>query len=114
MHPVKGRLNVIGGDVKLLAGHTLEAALDTDPTIRAAGMIAEDGSFDLKTLHEGTVRSGAPEGTYKVRIVLNDDDPAQRDQAARWLPPRYLQFEQSGLSLRVPTTEAVTLEIKRP
>jgi hypothetical protein len=81
--------------------------------VRAAGQIQEDGSFELETLQGGAVLKGAVEGTYKARIVLADDDIGQRNLAAKAIPPRYLQFEKSGLSLQVPATENVSLKILR-
>lgn len=112
-HPVAGKIEVPSGDIKPLAGHTVEVVLDSNPAVRAAGQIQEDGSFELETLQGGSVLKGAVEGTYKARIVLADDDFSQRVAAAKAIPPRYLQFEKSGLSLQVPAAENVSLKILR-
>lgn len=112
-HPVAGKIEVPSGDIKPLAGHTVEVVLDSNPAVRAAGQIQEDGSFELETLQGGSVLKGAVEGTYKARIVLADDDFGQRVAAAKAIPPRYLQFEKSGLSLQVPAAENVSLKILR-
>lgn len=112
-HPVAGKIEIPSGNIKPLTGHTVEVVLDSDPTARAAGQIQEDGSFELETLQRGAVLKGAVEGTYKARIVLADDDISHRNVAAKAIPPRYLQFEKSGLSLQVPTTENVSLKILR-
>ena len=112
-HPVQGRIEFAGGDARLLSGHIVEAALLSDPQVRAAGQIREDGSFALSALHNGAPLAGAKEDAYQARIVLADDDPDKRNGAAKILPPRYLQFESSGLTFDVPTAEAVTLKVLR-
>jgi hypothetical protein len=112
-YPVKGQLEVAGGDTKTLAGHTIEVALDSDPHVRAAGQIQDDGSFTLETFHEGAILPGATEGTYKARIILSDDDLAARNLAFKSLHPRFFQFEKSGLSFQVPAAEVVSLKVMR-
>jgi hypothetical protein len=112
-HAVNGQVQLAGGDVKDLAGHSLEAALGTDLTVRASGQIQEDGSFSLETLQAGVLHSGAVEGAYRVRIVLSDDDPEARRRAAQALHPRFLQFDSSGLSIQVPNNDPVTVVLSR-
>src|SRR5215203_2325096 len=110
-YPVQGRISVPSGDVAALAGSTVEAALDSDPTVRAAGTIEPDGTFTLETLQAGEVRKGAVAGTYKVRVILTDDDPAARKRAAKAVHPKALKFETSGLTLQVPAADEVRLEL---
>jgi hypothetical protein len=110
-YPVTGRVDVANGDVAILAGSQIEAALTTDPTVRASGTIEPDGSFHLETLQAGVVRKGAVAGTYQVRVILTDDDSAARRRAAKAVHPKALKFETSGLSLQVPATESVRLEV---
>ncbi len=98
---------------KLWDGHNLEAALGTDLAVRAYGQIQEDGSFSLETLQAGVLYSGAAEGSYRVRIVLSDDDPGARRRAAQALHPRFLQFDSSGLSIQVPNNDPVTVVLSR-
>lgn len=112
-YPVKGQVEAPGVDLKTLAGHTVEIAFDSDPQIRAAGQIQDDGSFALETLQGGAILKGAAEGTYKARIVLADDDQASRNLAAKALHPGYFQFEKSGLSVSVPAAEVVSLKVTR-
>ena len=112
-HPVVGKIETQSGDITPLAGHTVEVALDTSPEVRASGEIRDDGSFVLETLQGGKVLRGAVPGTYKARIVLSDDDASKRMLAAKTVPPRYLQFEKSGLSVHVPAGENVTFKILR-
>jgi hypothetical protein len=109
-YPVSGKV-ALAGDVQKLVGHHVEAVLDTDPVVRASGVIGPDGSFTLETLHAGTILKGAREGTYRVRIL-----PAEEDENGKKLkkPPvaaRHLKFETSGLSVQVPTSGDVTLEL---
>ncbi len=99
-HPVRGRIQ--HGDVAALAGSHVEAALQGDANVRASGEIQPDGSFTLETLHAGAIRKGAPEGLYRVRIVLNDDDPASGKRAGQSVARRFLSFDTSGLSIKVP------------
>jgi len=112
-HPVKGQVQLAGGDAALLAGHSLEVALASDSTVRAYGEIQEDGTFSLETLHAGEIKSGALAGTYVARIVLSDDDPQRARQVAAAIDPHVLDFKASGLSIQVPAAEVVTLPIKR-
>ncbi|MFO0799453.1 MAG: hypothetical protein U0804_18445 [Gemmataceae bacterium] len=110
LQPVTGTVTVPGGPA-VLAGSTVEVALESDPTVRASGTIEPDGRFTLDSLKDGSVRRGAPEGTYKARIILGDDDPALQQKAAKAVPARYGRFETSGLTVRVPAAQPVTLAV---
>ena len=112
-HPVNGKLQLADSDVKVLAGHCLEAALTSDPLVRAYGQIQEDGSFALETYQAGVISPGAVAGQYRVRVVLSDDDPERRQQAAGAIDPRFLGFETSGLTISAPADELVTLALNR-
>ena len=110
-HPVAGKVELAGGDVKQLAGSHIEAALVSDPAIRASGVIGEAGGFTLETIHAGVILKGAREGKYQVRIIPEDDDRATQRRQRAALAGRYLQFKTSGLSLDVPTGSEVTLTV---
>jgi hypothetical protein len=110
-HPVKGAIVLTSGDVKLLAGSHVEAALTGNSTLRASGVIQDDGSFTLETLHAGESYRGARSGKYQVRILLNDDDPKARRHAAKSIAPRYLDFKKSDLTLEVPATSPIVLTL---
>jgi hypothetical protein len=110
-HPVKGAIVFTGGDVKLLAGSHVDAALTSDPTLRASGVIQDDGTFTLETLHGGASHRGARSGKYQVRVLLNDDEPKARRHVARLIAPRYLDFKTSDLNLEVPTTSPIVLTL---
>jgi hypothetical protein len=110
-HRVSGRVELPGTDASLLAGHNIEAALSTDPNVRASGVIGSDGRFVLETLQNGAMRRGAVAGTYNARLVLSDDDPASRRRVAQAIAGRYLKFETSGLTFQVPTSDDITLPL---
>src|SRR5688572_30500176 len=83
-YPVRGKVVLADGDVKELAGSHVEFMLESDPLVRSNGIIGPDGSFQMETLHEGKILRGAPEGTYKARIIPGDPDdegvPKRRGQ----------------------------------
>jgi hypothetical protein len=112
--PVNGTIALPGGDASPLAGHNIEASLDSEPTVRASGVIEPDGRFKLETLQNGRIVNGAREGTYRVRLILSDDDAAGRKLAKKAVPARYFQFDTSGLAFQVPTDADVKLEVKSP
>ena len=111
LHSVTAKVVVEGGNVADLAGSTVDAMAEADPTVRASGTIEADGTVRLETLHSGKVRKGAQEGTYKVRIVLSDDDKETRRKAAKAVAPKYRDFKTSGLSFQVPPPGEVTLKV---
>ena len=110
-HEVNGKIELADGDVRVLAGSTIEAALESDNTVRASGEIQADGSFTLESLHEGVIKKGAQEGTYQVRIILGDDDKQLHRQAAKALNERFLKFQTSNLTFQVPANGTVTLKM---
>ena len=112
-HPVTGRLQLNDGNIQLLAGSHVEAALTSDSTVRASGVLDDDGSFRLETFRSSHPLDGTIEGIYQVRVVLADDDPATRRRAAKALAPRFLHFKSSGLSLEVPARGDVVLQVSR-
>jgi hypothetical protein len=107
-YPVRGKVELVSGDVRELAGSHVEAALAGDPAVRSSGEIQPDGSFSLQTLHAGVILRGAPEGDYQVRIILADEGGGRR---RRPLDHRLLQFGTSGLSFRVPASGDLTLRL---
>jgi hypothetical protein len=108
---VAGKVTLARGAVADLAGHHVEAALTTDPTVRASGVIRADGGFTLATLRGGTLVPGAREGTYRARILPADE--ADDGQKLRRPPvaARALRFETSGLEFTVPAAAEVTLAV---
>lgn len=113
VHRLQGTVQLAEGNVSDLAGHTLEAVLESDSTVRAYGAIGEDGRFELESLLGGEIRPGALAGKYAVRLVLGDDDPESRRRAAQAVHKRFLNVETSGLSLSIPNSGDVTLSLSR-
>jgi len=109
-YPFSGKIDLAGGDLSALAGSHIDVAHQSNPKLRASGAIQQDGSFTLQTHQEGVIRQGVQEGTYRVRIILNDDDPASQKRAGRVIARRFLSFETSGLSIQVPAATEVTLK----
>jgi hypothetical protein len=111
-YSVRGKLDLTGGDVAHLAGCNIEAAHESDPTVRASGSVQSDGRFTLETLHEGVILKGAQQGKYRVRLLLSDDGDAEaRKLRRKAIHPRFLQFETTGLSLEVPPDSEVVLKV---
>jgi len=110
-YPVNGKVELSGADVSALAGSHVEGALESDMNVRTSGVIQADGSFTLETPHEGRMRKGAREGTYKARIIPTEEDSKSHRRAAQAVARRFLQFETSGLSFQVPTSGDVVLQV---
>jgi hypothetical protein len=105
-HRVSGKVQIKDGDVAILAGSNVEMMLETDETMRANGRIDSGGSFEVQTQHEGKILPGAPEGKYKVRIVLGDEsDEGVPKRKGNPIHPRYFSFDTSGLSFAVPASD---------
>jgi len=102
--PVKGKVEVKDGDVALLAGSHVELMQESDPDIRPNGKIEPGGSFSLQIQHQGKIVVGAPEGNYKVRIILGDEsDAGVPKRKGDPIHKRFLDFNTSGLSVKVPS-----------
>ena len=112
-YPVNGRVELTQGDGAVLAGTNIEVSLESDPTVRASGVIDENGRFTLETLHGGKIWKGAVEGSYQVRLILSDDDKEARRKAAQAISPKALKFESSGLKIQVPANGEVTLKVPK-
>lgn len=113
IHRVQGQVQVAGGDASPLVGHLVEIAKADEQQVRASGEIKADGKFQLESLQAGQITPGTVPGKYLVRIVLADDDPQARQVAAAAINPRYLKFESSGLTVEVPASSAVQLQVMR-
>jgi hypothetical protein len=102
-YPVAGKVQITDGDTSQLAGSHVELLHETDQALRPSGKIAPSGDFKLETLCQGRILPGAPEGTYKARIILADESdegiPKRKGEA---IHRRFFDFQTSGLSLKVP------------
>jgi len=101
--PVSGRVEIKDGDVAILTGSGVEFVLEADDTLRPTGNIDASGNFTVKTLHQGEILEGAPEGKYKARIILADpNDDGVPKRKGNPIHPRYYNFDTSGMSFTVP------------
>jgi hypothetical protein len=111
-HPVKGKVVYKGqGNVEQLADGMVRLQSTSDKNVTAFGSIDMDGTFALGSYADGKVQN-VPAGQYKVRVEppKNDDDRPQRGL----LHAKYMDFEKSGITVTVPTTEELVIEVERP
>ena len=112
-YPVKGNVEIKDGDVALLVGSHVELMQESNPDIRPSGKIEPGGGFSLQTLHQGKVVAGAPAGKYKARVVLGDEsDAGVPKRKGDPIHKRYFDFETSGLSLTV-TSSNYTVSLSK-
>ena len=103
-YPVKAKVEVKDGDVALLKGSHVELMHESQPEMHPSGKIQPGGGFVIETLHQGKILPGAPEGKYRVRIILGDEsDEGVPKRKGDPIHKRFLAFETSGLSLTVPS-----------
>ncbi len=105
--PVQGKVVFTkGGEVKTLYDRQGLVSFDSveQPGVRAIGEIQEDGSFTLSTVKEGVAAPGAVEGTHRVRLDLDDS-------AARFVAPQFLDFQKSGITVKVPSEQPVEIKV---
>lgn len=84
----------------------------SNPNLKVIGAIGDDGSFALATLTEERAWPGAPAGKYKVRIEPPLDD--ERQPQAGLIDAKYLDYDRSGMSITVPASDEIVLEVQRP
>jgi hypothetical protein len=114
-YPVRGKVVLTDGNIKQLDSSHVEFMLESDNTVRASGLIGPDGDFEMQSVHDGKVRKGAPEGTYRARIYLSNegDDDDGRKRRPPPVHPRFLDFKTSDLSFQVPTDGDITVTVSR-
>jgi hypothetical protein len=113
-YPVRGKVAVEGGDAKDLAGCHVQFMLESDNLVQPDGLIGPDGSFEMQTLHDGKILRGAPEGAYKARIILGqDEDEGRPKRRGQPVHKRFLDFKTSGLSYQVPTSGDITVTVAK-
>jgi hypothetical protein len=107
--PLKGKVQFTkGGKVENLANHSIPIEFQSveQPEVKAFGEILEDGSFEMRT-QIGTVgKPGVVAGKHRVRFNADDS-------AARFIAPKFLSFESSGLTVTAPSDKVVVLEVWR-
>jgi hypothetical protein len=103
-YPVAGKVEIKDGDVAILTGSYVELKHESDEALRPGGNIDSSGAFTVKTLHQGVLLRGAPEGKYRARIILGDEsDEGVPKRKGNPIHNRYLDFATSGLSVTVPS-----------
>lgn len=106
-HPVAGKVAIADGSPEMIAGCIVEFMQVADPLVRSSGRIDASGAFRMETLFQGEILSGVPEGEYKARIIISDED---EDGNPRRGPlsvhKRFQDFESSGWSVVIPGGEA--------
>jgi hypothetical protein len=113
VYPVTGKVVTKGkGQVKDLAGYSVQFQSVSDPTEMPGGPIEEDGTFTLYTQVGGNAITGVKEGTYKACLV----PPAGGGGAPPPLviPRRYTKFETSNLQYTITSGQNdITIEVER-
>src|SRR5262245_48089046 len=107
-YPISGKVEVKDGDVAMLTGSSVQLVQEGDETIRPYGDINASGNFTVKVLYKGDILQGAPAGKYKARIMLGDESnegvPSRKGKG-NVIHPRFLEFDKSGLSIAVPSSD---------
>lgn len=112
--PVSGKVVFADGDVKKLAGSNVEFQMESDRKVMAYGAIAEDGTFSMQMLYQGKQVQGVVEGAYRARIQLTGED-GEDGAPPKNAPihPRFLSFDKSRLSFKVPAQGDITVKVSR-
>jgi hypothetical protein len=107
--PVKGRVEVTkGATIKDLANRSFAVEFQSveKPDFKAFGAILEDGTFTMTTQVESTGKPGAVPGTHRVRLSADES-------AARFVNPKFMEFETSGITVKVPSDTEIVLKVWR-
>jgi len=97
-----------GGSVVSLAGRSAAIEFESidQPEVHAYGSIQEDGSFTMATPAGEAGKLGAVAGRHRVRLAL--DDAAQHLVA-----PQFLDFQKSGITVKVPSDQPIEIKVWR-
>ena len=107
--PLEGKVVFAkGGPVKVLADRQGIVELESveQPDLHAYGAIAEDGSFSVVTAKGDAGSEGAIAGTHRVRLKLDST-------AEPFVAPKFLSFEKSGITVKVPSEQPVEIKVWR-
>ena len=105
--PVKGKIEFTkGGKVQDLANNSIIIEFQSveQPELKAFGEILEDGTFTMTTQVDGKGKPGLVAGPH--RVCLNADE-----SAARFVSPRFLKHETSGITVKVPPEGELVIKI---
>lgn len=109
-YPLRGKV-VFKGGAPLTGGSISFESTTGEPAWRAGGAIGPDGTFsEVSTLGpNGQELKGIVEGEHRVKV---DFGRGGEDAPKIAVPRRYLDFEKSGLIVRVPApNNEVTIEL---
>ncbi len=107
--PLQGKIEFTkGGSAKDLADKSVVVQFESvdTPGVLAFGSILEDGTFTMGTQTDDGGKLGVVPGTHRVR--LNADE-----SGARLVNPRFLRYESSGITVKVPMMEELVIKIWR-
>jgi hypothetical protein len=107
--PVRGKVVFTkGGDVKTLFSRQARIEFESvdQPGMRAAGMIEEDGGFQVATVAESGSSLGAVPGTHRVRFLLDERDE-------KFIAPQFLDFQKSGITVKLPSEQPIEIKVWR-
>src|SRR5262245_53880244 len=112
-HPLKGKVVFKGGGPVTGGSISFESTAG-EPPWRAGAQIEQDGTFsEVSTLGpDGKEVKGIVEGEHRVRIDLGRGDAGEDAPRVR-VPQRYLNYQTSGLTVRIPAPDneaTITLE----
>jgi hypothetical protein len=105
--PAKGKIEFTkGGKVQDLANNSIVVEFQSveQPEVKAFGEILEDGSFIMSTQVNEKGKPGVVAGSHRVR--LNADE-----SAARFVSPKFLSHETSGITVTVPTEGELVIKV---
>jgi hypothetical protein len=102
---LKGKIEFTkGGSAANLSSVVVEMQSVENPEVKAFGAILDDGTFTMMTQVADKAKEGVVPGTHRVR--LNADD-----SGARYIAPKFLSYETSGLSVKAPSDQEVVLKV---
>jgi len=107
--PLQGTVEFTkGGSVKDLADQSVAIQFESvdQPGVLAFGSILDDGSFTMGTQTVEGGKLGVVPGAHRVR--LNADETA-----ARLVNPKFLRYETSGITVKVPMPGELVIKVWR-
>ncbi len=106
--PVRGKI-LLEPPRSLLELHSTQGGIlfqsVDQPDVQAYGAINEDGTFELMTSVNGVAKEGAIAGKHRGRLMLDDE-------VRHFVAPKFLDVEQSGITITVPTEGEVVVKLR--
>ena len=110
-YPVRGKVVFKGGTVNRLERGKVWFQSTSDPSLKAVGMIYEDGSFTMTTLLEDKGVLGVPAGQYRARVEPPTDEDHKPQPGL--IHAKYQDFNTSGLNFTVPVSDEIVIDVDR-